>query len=261
MKRFYFIFNSDELLVKIKDKHISFINDDDMNFLKISLINSNSFVSEDNNEYIFGELDKQINVIEPFQFIKIRSLIALLDIPLFNLASRALHLLNWNRTYKYCNKCGSPLMDKDDERAKVCPSCGLIVYPRISPAIITAVVKDNKLLLAHNVNFNKDVYSVIAGFVEPGESFEACVAREVFEEIGIQVKNVKYFGSQPWPFPDSLMVAFTCEYSSGEIKVDGIEISDADWYSVEELPKIPTKGSIARNLIEWFVDNYRNTKQ
>ena len=140
--------------------------------------------------------------------------------------------------------------DKKDERAKECPKCGLLNYPRISPAIIVAVLKGNQILLARSRRFPGGFYSVLAGYVEPGETLEECVRREVFEEVGIEVKNIRYFGSQPWPFPDSQMIAFTAEYLSGDIKPDESEIVDAGWFLPENLPEIPGKISIARSLLE-----------
>lgn len=253
----YFVFKDNQLLIKVKDENISIPTEYDIKNLNIDLINVDFLVSKNNQEFLFGEVTKVTNTSSEFQFSNIRSLISSMDLPLFNLAAKAFHLINWNNTYKYCSKCGTLVKIKEDERAKICPQCGLINYPRISPAIITAVVRDEKLLLAHNVNFPNKHYSVIAGFVEPGETFEDCVSREVFEETGIKVKNIKYFGSQPWPFPDSLMVAFTCEHKSGEIKVDGIEIEDANFYSVDEFPNIPSKGTIARNLIDWFAHKHK----
>jgi NAD+ diphosphatase len=119
-----------------------------------------------------------------------------------------------------------------------------------------AVVKDDKLLLATSPRFRTNFWSVLAGFVEPGETLEACVMREVQEEVGIRVRNVRYFSSQPWPFPDSLMLGFTAEYAEGEIKTDGMEIEDAEWFAADNLPNIPPRVSIARSLIDWFVENY-----
>lgn len=163
-------------------------------------------------------------------------------------------LVYWSSAHKYCGKCGKPTEDKKDERAKFCPSCSQVYYPRLSPAIIVAVVRDSKLLLANSPRFPAKFYSVLAGFVEPGENLEECVKREVYEEVGIEVKNIKYFGSQPWPYPDSLMVGFTAEYAGGEIVVDKNEIGDAGWFSREEIPRIPPSISIARKLIDWFIN-------
>ncbi len=145
---------------------------------------------------------------------------------------------------------------KPGERAMECPSCRHLAYPRISPAVIMAVVRDGKLLLAHSARFTKGFSSVLAGFVEAGETLEECVHREVREEAGIEVKNLRYFASQPWPFPNSLMIAFTAEHASGEIRIDGVEITEADWYPASALPSsLPSPHSIARRLIDWFRSN------
>jgi NAD+ diphosphatase len=140
--------------------------------------------------------------------------------------------------------------------AKECPQCGLIDFPRISPAVIVLVERDKKVLLARSSRFKDELYSVLAGFVDPGETLEEAVRREVKEEVNIEVSNIRYFGSQPWPFPDSLMIAFTAQYSGGEIHVDGTEILDTNWFDPDKLPTIPGKISIARALIDWFVSKY-----
>ncbi len=144
----------------------------------------------------------------------------------------------------------------EGQRAKACPYCQLTIYPRISPAVIVAVIKEQQILLAHAPRFPQGFYSVIAGFVEPGETFEDCVHREVREEVGIEAADIRYFGNQPWPFPDSLMVGFTARYAGGEITVDHDEILEAGWFCADKLPEIPGKVSIARKLIDWFVENY-----
>ncbi|MFP4194870.1 MAG: NAD(+) diphosphatase, partial [Desulfobacterales bacterium] len=138
---------------------------------------------------------------------------------------------------------------------KICPQCGLINYPRVSPAVIVAVVKNGQILLARNKQARIPFYSVLAGFVEPSETLEQCVEREVGEEVGITVENIRYFGSQPWPFPNSLMIGFTAEYASGEIQIDSGELSDAGWFDKNSLPRVPPALSIAGQLIEWFVKN------
>ena len=175
-----------------------------------------------------------------------------LEEDVFRAAGIANQLLVWHQNHIFCGRCGTPAKDKSDERARICPECGVVYYPRLSPAVIVAVVKENKILLAHSKRFPAKFFSVLAGFVEPGETLEACVKREVKEEVGVNVKNICYFGSQPWPFPDSLMIAFTAEYAGGDIEVDSIEIDNAAWFSADSLPAIPPKISIARQLIEWF---------
>jgi NAD+ diphosphatase len=176
------------------------------------------------------------------------------DEGLFMLAGTASHLLYWHGLNRYCGRCGHETADKADERAKICPACGNVIYPRISPATITAVLRGDEILLAHNRGFRGGIYSLIAGFVEPGENLEQCLAREIMEEVGVKVRNIRYFGSQPWPFPDSLMMAFIAEYESGEIKVDNLEISKAAWFRADRLPNIPGSESIAGKIIRWYQD-------
>ncbi|MCU0605118.1 MAG: NAD(+) diphosphatase [Desulfobacterales bacterium] len=187
----------------------------------------------------------------------LRELFGRMDEDLVWVAGRAGQLVHWHRNHRFCGRCGGPTEDHRPERAKFCPACGLINHPRVSPAIIVAVVKERQLLLAHAHRFPARFYSVLAGFAEPGETLEECVQREVFEEVGVQVKNIRYFGSQPWPFPDSLMVAFTAEYAGGQIRVNPAEISEAGWFAAAELPEIPPPISIARRLIDWFCTNFR----
>jgi NAD+ diphosphatase len=145
------------------------------------------------------------------------------------------------------------MVNLEGQRAKQCPQCKLVNYPRLSPSIIVAVRRGNELLLARSPRFPAGMYSVLAGFVEPGETLEQAVEREVQEEVGLTVKNICYFGSQPWPFPNSLMIGYRAEYAGGEIQIDRVEIEDAGWYTAEHLPAIPSRISIARQLIEAFI--------
>lgn len=165
-------------------------------------------------------------------------------------AGRAVQLVEWARTHRFCGRCGTPTEQQPGERAMRCPACGLLAFPRIAPAMITLVTRDDQALLARGVQFQSAMYSCLAGFVEPGESLEGAVVREVREEVGIEVGNVRYWGSQPWPFPHSLMVGFTAEWQSGEIHIDPVEIVDARWFTRDELPNIPPRISIARKLID-----------
>jgi len=187
-----------------------------------------------------------------------RILFNILDEETFSAAFKAMHLLSFNSIRQFCSVCGSKAsLTTDEEISKKCQNCGRVEYPNISPAIIVAITKGNKILLARNANFLTDFYSVLAGYVEPGESLEECVKREVKEEVGIEIEKVKYFGSQPWAFSNSLMIGFTAEYKTGDIEVDGVEISEAEWFSVDELPKIPGKISIAYRLINDFVEKQK----
>ena len=185
----------------------------------------------------------------------LRELYGTLDEELFVLGGRAIQLVEWDRTHQYCGHCATPTTQLAHERAKRCPKCGLVNYPRLSPAIIVLISRGEELLLARAHRFPPGMYSVLAGFVEPGESLEETVVREVREEVGIEVKDVRYFGSQPWPFPNSLMIGFTAAYASGDIIIEPQELEDAAWYSKYSLPRIPPKLSIARKLIDWFVSS------
>lgn len=250
----YFLFCNDELLVEARGVNavIPFIKD----LEKLNLNNVQYLGSLQGKNCFCGELNEETVIPNNMYFSKIRALIGILEENMFWLAGRAIQIVNWNNHHSFCGRCGNQTEVVKGERAKECPKCGLINYPRICPAIIVAVVKDGQLLLAHNNLSPKGFYSVVAGFVEPGETFEECVAREVNEEIGIKVKNIKYFGSQPWPFPNSIMVGFTAEHAEGEINVDGIEIGHADWYKPNALPLVPASISIARKLIDWFIETY-----
>lgn len=189
------------------------------------------------------------------KFLGLRSLFGELDDHFYNIAMRALSIVNWDNTHQFCGCCGSHMEKRSDILARQCDTCGFIVFPRISPAVIVLVERDKKVLLARASRFKENLYSVIAGFVEPGETLEETVIREIKEETGIDVKNIRYFGSQPWPFPNSLMIGFMAEYAGGEISVDGKEISEAGWYDAAHLPEIPPKISIARELIDAFAGN------
>ena len=174
-------------------------------------------------------------------------------------AGRAVQLVEWARTHRFCGRCGTPTAMSDGERSMVCPACSLVAFPRLAPAMITLVTRgepgpDQEALLAHGVQWKVPMYSCLAGFVEPGESLEGAVVREVMEEVSIEVKNPTYFGSQPWPFPNSLMIGFRAEYESGEIECDPTEIRDAGWYRRDALPDVPPGFSIARRLIDAWID-------
>jgi NAD+ diphosphatase len=175
------------------------------------------------------------------------------------IAGRAVQLVEWARTHRFCGRCGEETVAQEHERAMRCPACGLLAFPRLAPAMITLVTRgegdDQEALLARGVQFRAPMYSCLAGFVEPGESLEQAVVREVREEVGVEVGDVRYWGSQPWPFPHSLMIGFTARWTSGEIEIDPSEIVDAQWYRRDALPPIPPGISIARKLIDaWLAE-------
>jgi NAD+ diphosphatase len=180
----------------------------------------------------------------------LRPLFSVLDDDHFALAGRALQLLEWDRTHQFCGRCGTRTEPKREERVRVCPACKLSAYPRVAPAVMALVKRKEQILLARSPHFPAGMYSALAGFVEPGESLEQCLAREVAEEVGVRIGATRYFASQSWPFPHSLMIAFVCEYAGGELKPQEGEIEDAKWFDLLHLPKLPSKISIARKLID-----------
>ena len=169
------------------------------------------------------------------------------------LLGRAKQIIEWHRTHRFCGQCGSETSLNQGDRSYQCGDCRLFFYPRLSPSIIVCVNKGNEILLAKNVNARGNFYSTLAGFVEPGESIETTVHREVFEEVGIRVKNLKYFSSQSWPFPNSLMLGFHAEYDSGDITIQEAELADAQWFPYDQLPNPPAMISISGWLINDFV--------
>jgi NAD+ diphosphatase len=190
---------------------------------------------------------------EGMAFLGLRRLWGVLDEAAWKLAGRAAQIVEWDRDHRYCGRCGAGTARKPGELARLCPHCGLQHFPRISPAVIVRIERGDEILLARSPHFAPGVYSTIAGFVEPGESLEQTVAREVREEVGVEVTNVRYFGSQPWPFPHSLMIGFVADWASGEIRLQEEEIEDAGWFRVDALPGLPSRLSIARALVDDFI--------
>lgn len=252
---FWFLFYKDKLLVYLKDNKVTIPFTNDIKKLNLTIVSKQYLGRLDNHPCFTCEISNDNLNTSNLNLIGLREIYNNIEEDLFWLAGRAFQIMNWNRNSKFCGKCGTKTVHDPSDCSKKCPNCGLSIYPKISPAIIVAITKENKILLAQNNRFKNKFYSVIAGFVEPGETLEECVLREVKEEVGLDVKNIKYFKSQPWPFPDSLMVGFTAEYSSGEIILDENELCDAKWFAVDNLPEIPGSISIARKLIDWFVEN------
>lgn len=184
-------------------------------------------------------------------WLPFRSVVTSLAEPEWRPAAKAMSLVHWKASTRFCGRCGSPNGDKPDELARLCPACGALSFPRISPAVLVAVVKDGKLLLARNVMHKTGIWSLLAGFVEPGETIEGCARREVLEEVGVEVEASGYLGSQPWPFPDQLMFGVAADWRAGELKPDGVEIGEAGWFGPgDELPPLPMHGSLSRRIID-----------
>jgi NAD+ diphosphatase len=176
----------------------------------------------------------------------------------FAIASRAAQLLTWDREHRFCGRCGMPTERAAGEAARVCPACDLRSYPRISPVIMVLIYRGREVLLARNSRNVTGAFSALAGFVEAGETLEETIVREVHEEVGVEIRDIRYFGSQSWPFPHSLMIAFTAAYAGGDIVPDGVEIEEARFFDIDALPKLPPAGlSIASRLIANVTERLR----
>lgn len=252
----WFAFSSERLLVRFADSEakVPLLSGGPVN-LGLSPVRTQYLGLLDEIPCFSAELPNDVDPPEGWAFQGLRKLFGALGEEFFGVAVRAKQVVLWDRTHQYCGQCGAPTQDMEHERAKLCPRCSTLSFPRLSPAVIVAVTRGEELLLARAQRFPQGFYSVLAGYVEPGETLEECVAREVREEVGIEVRNIRYFGSQSWPFPHSLMVAFTAEHASGDLRPDPGEIADAGWFRRDSLPWIPEKISIARRLIDWFSES------
>ncbi len=211
--------------------------------------------------YCFGHINHRQCLLEyknysaDLQFIESPSSYLHLPEEIYQAVAIGSHLYHFRMSHRYCGKCSSLTLDKKDEQALICSACSHIIYPKISPCVIMLITRGREMLLARSPHFRPEMMSTLAGFVSIGETIEQTVVREIKEEVGIEVENLKYVCSQPWPFPDSLMLGFTAEYKSGEITIDNREIEKAGWFDKDNLPLLPNKMSIARYLIETHLQN------
>jgi NAD+ diphosphatase len=188
-----------------------------------------------------------------YSFLPIRKLLQTLNPELFHLVCKAKQLLNWHKISRFCGACGHLTQLSQTEVAKICQNCQRIHYPFYSPAVMVLIERDNEILLARSPHFTQGVYSALAGFIAPAESAEEAVVREVTEEVGIKISDIKYFGTQNWPFPNSFMLAYTARYVSGDICAHDHELEDARWFNLSALPLLPSLASISRHLIDDFI--------
>jgi len=251
----YFLINDKEIMVKSCRNSYRIPAKADISMCNFDL-NRARFIGSWDDHFCYAlELPEDHTAIDSLQTLSLRDAFSQFSSSEIQAIIIAKQVLTWDMNFRFCGRCGQPTVELEDERAKVCRSCGLTNYPRLSPSIIVSVVKEGRILLARSDRFPEGMYSVLAGFVEPGETLEECIHREVREEVGIEVHNIQYFGSQNWPFPHSLMIGFTADYFSGEIRIDNHEIVDAKWFTALELPKLPGSYSIARTMIDHFCKN------
>lgn len=247
--------SNDDLCFLISDNQIFLLDEQVPTYQQISKL----FDLRSDDFYYFGKIDKlscfcmTLDNMQPFEssMMSVRAIFNVLSFDLFHAAMLANHLTIWLTQQKYCGACGSVTKLRDHEFALKCDACLAVYYPTISPSIITVICRDDKILLAKSLRSKNNMYSCIAGFVNPGETIENALHREVMEEVGLEVEHLQYMGSQPWAFPNSLMLGFISQYRSGEIKVDYNELADAKWYHIDELVNVelPSEISISRYLI------------
>jgi len=219
---------------------------------------SEHYLGELRGEHCYAvALPDELPLPREYGLVGLRQILGRTDEEHFYLAGRAQQILDWDRHTRHCGSCGQPTRLQSD-RSKICDQCRVPFYPRLSPSIIVLVTKGDQMLLARNAAWGPDgFYSTLAGFVEPGESIEETVHREVYEEVGIQIRDLRYLGSQSWPFPNSLMLGFHAEYDSGEFRYHDKEIADAQWFDIDALPRVPGRFAISRWLIDAFVEEVR----
>ena len=248
--RYYYLFRGAEILMRF-DENDQFepVPDDDPLIDKLDQEKTH-YLGELAGRHVFASEISNTGIED--ETLGLRALFGRIDRLTFNVASRAVQVLNWHQSHQFCGRCGGRNIPHESDRAMVCRDCRLHVYPRLSPSIIVLVHREDEVLLARNHRFPEGMYSTLAGFVEPGETIEQTVHREVFEEVGLQVSPPQFMGSQSWPFPDSLMLGFHADYAGGDILCQEDEIADAQWFPLGDLPAIPGKMAISR----WLIDSY-----
>ena len=249
----WFIFCGELLMVLVKPQTFSIPFIKNPNDIGITCVRSQYLGVLGNQHCFSGELEKETVVSKGIEFKNLRSLYSVLGDSLFTVAGRAKQIVEWERTNQFCGCCGMPTVEHHQERARVCSKCEVEIFPRLAPAIIVLISRGQELLLSRSPHFPPDMYSILAGFVEPGETLEQAVEREVMEEVKLRVRNIRYLSSQPWPFPHSLMIGFRAEYAGGKIEIHPTEIEDAMWCNINNLPLLPPNMSIARRLIDGFI--------
>ncbi len=248
---------ADEKFLCTASGQIATLSHEDMKCLELELHVKHALKSQRAEDFVANVAFKEI---PGFHWRGLRSLVESVSEEDFQTAGRALQILRWHFDHQYCGRCGKPTEQHSRDFAKVCVSCKLDFYPRLSPCIITLITRGDECLLAWHTRSKEEKYSCLAGFIEMGESPEQTLTREVKEEVGVSVANIRYIASQPWPFPGQLMLGYFADYAGGEIKVDDEEIQAAYWYRYDELPKIPPASTISGRLIRTFVQERQSIR-
>ncbi|MCD8165861.1 MAG: NAD(+) diphosphatase [Bacteroides sp.] len=248
---YWFLFYGDQLLLCKEGDHyrVPFQETSPVNLPEKVLRHSLSYQGK---PAIAAALPGLIAEQANYEFVKLRAAYDLINAGIHQVAGKAYELIHWDNNTRYCPTCGEKTTPHTPI-SKWCNSCKKEFYPTIATAILALVRKEEKILLVHAHGFSGEFYSLAAGFLETGESLEECVAREVLEETSLRIKNIRYFGSQPWPYPSGLMVGFIADYESGEIKLQEEELRDGRFYAIDELPALPHTLSLARKMIDWWI--------
>lgn len=249
-QRYYFVWIGNRLLGRNEEGALRPIDRDAYRWLELE-VEFEHFLGLYDGAACYAVAAKG-SVPEGYAASDLRGWLGRVEPDLFALAGRSSQIVDWFETHQYCGRCGNEMNDHSKDRARQCGECGFLAYPKLSPSIIVLVVRGKEMLLARNAAWPNGMFSTLAGFVEPGESIEQTVHREVFEEVGVAVTNLRYRGSQSWPFPNSLMLGFHADYDSGELVLQDDEISEADWFTADKLPQLPPKSAISR----WLIDDF-----
>jgi NAD+ diphosphatase len=251
-ERAWFLVHRDGIVIRRDGARIELPTDADAAALGLDAAGAHELGAFEGATALAATVDG-LAIAPPFEVGRLRDLYPALGDARFMMAGRATQVVEWADTHRFCGRCATSTQRVTGERCMRCPNCGLLGYPRISPAVIVLVRRGDEALLARGARFPGVFYSTLAGFVEIGESLEDTIAREIREEVDVEVTNTRYFGSQSWPFPHSLMLAFFADWAAGDIHADGKEILDARWFRATDLPPIPPPLSIARQLIDAWI--------
>lgn len=244
----WFPFQKDRMLVQIQDQHATLLQGDESLFATIPHGEILYLGTLEGHACLACEVDGEAELPPSWQALSIRELFSYLPEATYGVAGYALQILHWRQISRFCPVCATPTESLAGSWGRVCPNCGHSSYPPVIPAIIVLIYKDDSILMAHKRGWGKR-YGLIAGFVEPGESLEECVKREIYEEAGLEVGDITYAASQPWPFPSQLMIGFTARYISGTAHPDEDELDEVAWFTKDNLPQLPPPLSLAYTLI------------
>lgn len=253
-KKLWFIFDKDRLLLQKREAGYA-LPDGNLppSFISRQL-SGQTIASANGTDYIGISSDEITELPDKYEMINLRASYDYLDETSYKMAGKAYEIIHWDRNSRFCPGCGLRMI-RNTPISKLCPGCGQEFYPAISTAIIVLIRKEDSVLLVRAKNFKGNFHGLVAGFLETGETLEECVRREVMEETGLNIKNITYFGNQPWPYPSGLMVGFIADYQSGEIRLQEEELQSAAFFRKDHLPELPRKLSIARKMIDWWLES------